>query len=200
MVDVTKLTELARQSAKVQIDVSRMDLSRFAGLGGGDLSLYANHPASEDDIKILALNSLIRQDPAKAVPMLQDLLKSDKPVSTRKQALFVLSRSKDPKAQSVLGEVATAKGDPQMQRAAVELLSLSRGKDANPTLVDVYRGSTDAGVKRAAINGLYLTHDAPRLVDLARGEKDLSLKRDIVSQLSLMNDKVATDYMIELLK
>jgi hypothetical protein len=64
----------------------------------------------------------------------------------------------------------------------------------------VYRGSSDAGVKRAAINGLFLTHDAPRLVDLARGEKDLNMKRDIVSQLSLMDDKAATDYMLELLK
>ncbi len=200
VVDVTKLTDLARQTANLQIDLSRMGVSPFAGLGGGDLSLYASHPASEDDIKILAMNSLMRQDPAKGIPMLQALLKSDKPASTRKQALFVLSRSKDPQAQALLAEVAAAKGDPQMQRAAVELLSLSRGKDANPTLMDVYRESTDAGVKRAAINGLYLTHDAPRLVDLARGEKDLTLKRDIVSQLSLMNDKAATDYMIELLK
>jgi hypothetical protein len=35
---------------------------------------------------------------------------------------------------------------------------------------------------------------------MARGEKDLELKRTIVSQLALMNDKAATDYMVELLK
>jgi len=202
MVDVRKLTDLARQTAQLNVEMSRMypQLGQFSDLDGQRLDLYSNHPASEDDIKILALNSLIRQDPAKAMPLLRDLLNSNKPEAVREQGLFVLSRSKDPQAQTLLSETATAKGDPQMQRTAIKLLSLSRGKDANPTLVEVYRGSSDAGVKRAAINGLFLTHDAPRLVDLARGEKDLNMKRDIVSQLSLMDDKAATDYMLELLK
>jgi hypothetical protein len=47
---------------------------------------------------------------------------------------------------------------------------------------------------------MFITQDAPRMVDMARGEKDLELKRTIVSQLALMNDKAATDYMVELLK
>jgi hypothetical protein len=38
------------------------------------------------------------------------------------------------------------------------------------------------------------------MVEMARSEKDVELKRTIVSQLALMNDKAATDYMIELLK
>jgi hypothetical protein len=38
------------------------------------------------------------------------------------------------------------------------------------------------------------------MVEMAKSEKDLELKRTIVSQLALMNDKAATDYMIELLK
>jgi hypothetical protein len=202
MVDVTKLADLARQTAKLDAGFSNLYVRPGVSLdlGGGSPYVHPNQPASEDDIKLLALNSLMRRDPAKAVPLLRDFIKSDKPVSTRQQALFVISRSKDPQAQALLTNTATAKGDPEMQRAAVQVLSLNRGKDADPTLVEVYRGSTDAGVKRAVINGLYLAHDAPRLVDLARSEKDLNMKRDIVSQLSLMNDQVATDYMLELLK
>jgi hypothetical protein len=166
----------------------------------GDLYSHANHPADQDDIKILALNSLMRQDPGKAMPLLQSLLKSDKPVAMRKQALFVLSRSKDPQARALLADTAKNKANPEMQCAALELLSLSQGKDLSQTLVEAYRESTNDDVKHAAINGLFLTHDAPGLVDLARGEKDLNLKLDIVSQLSLIKDKAATDYMLELLK
>ena len=208
MMNVTKLTDLAQQTARLNMEISRInpqpmsfpDLMSIPDLNTGNIYLYSNQPASEDDIKILALNSLMRQDPSKALPLLKDLLNSNKPLPVRKQALFVLSRSKDLQAQTLLAETATANGDPQMQRAAVELLSLSRGKDANPKLVEVYRESANAAVKRAAVNALFLTHDAPRLVELARSEKDLNLKRDIVSQLSLMNDKAATDYMLELLK
>lgn len=168
--------------------------------GRGIYSMKSDRVATEDDIKILALNALMRQDPAKALPLLRDLLKSDKSVEIRRQALFVLSRSKDPQAQTILTEVATTRGNPEMQRAAIEILALNRGKDAGPTLVEVYRGATEAEVKRACINGLFLAHDAPRMVELARSEKDLNLKRDIVSQLSLMKDQAATDYMLELLK
>jgi HEAT repeat protein len=205
---VTKLTDLAQQTARLNMEISRINpqpmpfpnLMSIPDLNTGNIYLHSGYPASEDDIKILALNSLMRQDPSKALPLLKDLLNSNKSLPVRKQALFVLSRSKDPQAQALLAETATANGTPQLQRIAVEFLSLSRGKDADPMLAEIYRGSTDAEVKRAAINGLFLTHDATLLVDLARSEKDLNLKRDIVSQLSLMNDKAATDYMLELLK
>lgn len=206
--DPTILVKLAQENALQSMDLSNMKVD-LDGMYANDARMYlrldgkgfgGNHATTEDDIKILALNVLMRQDPAKALPLLRDLLKSDKPVEMRRQALFVLSRSKDPQAQTILTEVATTKGNPEMQRAAIEILALNRGKDAGPTLVEVYRGSTDAQVKRACINGLFLAHDAGRLVDLARGEKDLNLKRDIVSQLALMHDQAATDYMLELLK
>jgi tetratricopeptide (TPR) repeat protein len=204
LIDVSALTQLALQSAKLDAIPLRTPFYTFSKdvqlAPFSPLRLYSNHPASEDDIKILALNSLIRQDPAKAMPILRDFLKSDKPASIREQGLFVLSLSKDPQAQALLADTAMGKGDPRMQRKAIELLSVSRGKDANPTLVDIYRSSTDAAIKRAALNGLFLTHDGPRLVDLARGEKDLNMKREIVSQLSLMDDKAANDYMLELLR
>jgi hypothetical protein len=157
-------------------------------------------PATDDDIKILALNSLMRQDPAKALPLLRTLVHSDKPVTVRKQALFVLSRSKDPQAVAILTELATGKSEPDLQREAIQILALNRGKEAGPMLVEIYRNSTDAGVKRAALSGLYMAHDAQRLVELARNEKDLNQKRDIVEQLATMKDQAATDYMLELLK
>jgi hypothetical protein len=47
---------------------------------------------------------------------------------------------------------------------------------------------------------MFITKDAPHMVEMARNEKDLELKRRIVSELALMNDKAATDYMMELLK
>ena len=212
--DVTKLNFLAQETTRSDIDqlAARLSLEAssmhsqpaqpmyFTDQNGAVIFSPQRQPASEDDIKILALNSLMRQDPSKALPMLKELLNSSKSLPVRRQALFVLSRSKDPQAQALLAETATANGTPQLQRIAVEYLSLSRGKDADPMLAEIYRGSTDAEVKRAAINGLFLTHDATLLVDLARSEKDLNQKRDIVSQLSLMNDKAATDYMLELLK
>jgi hypothetical protein len=49
------------------------------------------------------------------------------------------------------------------------------------------------------INSLFLQENATALVALARKEEDPALKREMVQRLSLMHNKVATDFMIELL-
>lgn len=205
-IDPEKIAKMVHDNMQMDMDFAQMDYA-FANMpdfpdGGPRVHIFRRSgQASEDDIKILALNSLIRQDPAKALPMLRDLLHSDKSSpEMKRQALFVLSRSKEPEAQNLIADAAKNSKDPSLQRAAVEMLAVQRGKDCGPSLLDIYRGTPDPGVKRAAVNGLYLIHDAPRLVELARAEKDLNLKRDIVSQLALMKDPAATDYMLELLK
>lgn len=152
------------------------------------------------DIKILALNSLLHQDPAKAIPMLRGILSGNQPIAVKKQAIFVLAQSKSPEAQSILHDAVTGKMDPELQRQAIMMMAVFQRKDANPTLAEIYRTTTDPEVKKAIISAFFITQDAPRLVELARNEKDLDLKRRIVSQLAIMHDKAATDYMMELLK
>jgi HEAT repeat protein len=156
---------------------------------------------SEEDLKILALNSLLNQDPGRAIPLLRGILTNpNQPSRVKKHALFVLAQSKSPEAQSALHDAVVGKMDPELQREAIQSIAVFQGKRANDTLTEVYRSTTDQKVKESIISALFITQDAPRMVDLARNEKDLNLKRRIVSQLALMNDKAATDYMMELLK
>lgn len=152
------------------------------------------------DIKILALNSLMHQEPAKAIPILRGILNGNQSEGMKKHAIFVLAQSKSPEAQAVLHDLVTGKTNPELQRQAITLMAVFEGKRANDTLAEVYRTSTDPNVKKSIISAFFITQDAPRMVALARGEKDLDLKRSIVSQLALMHDKAATDYMLELLK
>ena len=187
-----EVREQTREATRTQVMVM--------GPNGEQIYKRTAHETNEDDIRILALNSLMQQEPAKALPLLHDLILSDKPIEVRRQALFVLSRSKDPQAQAMLLDVASSAKDPALQLEAIQALAIYRPKDAGPTLVKVYQSTSDAKVKRAVVNGLFIAHDATRLVDLARGEKDLNLKRNIVSQLAIMHDPVATAYMEELLK
>ncbi len=164
----------------------------------GPFGLESGDPNT--DIKILALNSLLHQDPDKAIPMLRGILSGNQPIAMKKQAIFVLAQSKSPESQSILHDAVIGKMDPKLQRQAIMMMAVFQRKDANPTLAEVYRTTTDPEVKKAIISAFFITQDAPRLVELARSEKDLNLKRSIVSQLALMHDKAATDYMMELLK
>ncbi|MEI9978897.1 MAG: HEAT repeat domain-containing protein [Edaphobacter sp.] len=157
-------------------------------------------PGSDEDLKILALNSLMHRDPATALPLLRGILSGNQSLSVKKHALFILAQNKSPEAESILRDAALGKLDPQLQPQAVQALAVFQGKSANDTLAEVYRTTTDPKIKKSVISAMFITKDAPRLVEMAKSEKDLQLKRDIVSQLALMNDPAATDYMMELLK
>lgn len=159
-----------------------------------------NELKNNADLKILALNSLLNQDPAKAIPVLRGILNGNQPISTKKHALFVLAQSKSPEAQAILHDAVTGKMDPELQRQAIMMMAIFQGKRDNDTLAEVYRTTPDPQIKKSIISAFFITHDAPHLVELARSEKDLDRKRAIVSQLAIMHDKAATDYMMELLK
>jgi hypothetical protein len=155
---------------------------------------------SDEDLKMLALNSLLNRDPATALPLLRGILSGNQPLSVKKHALFVLAQSKSPEAEGILHDAALGKLDPQLQGQAIQAMAVFQGKRANDTLAEVYRTTTDPKIKSSIISAMFITKDAPRMVEMARNEKDLELKRRIVSELALMNDKAATDYMMELLK
>jgi hypothetical protein len=155
---------------------------------------------SDEDLKMLALNSLLNRDPATALPLLRGILSGNQPLSVKKHALFVLAQSKSPEAEIILHDAALGKLDPQLQGQAIQAMAVFQGKRANDTLAEVYRTTTDPKIKSSIISAMFITKDAPRMVEMARNEKDLELKRRIVSELALMNDKAATDYMMELLK
>jgi hypothetical protein len=164
---------------------------------GGDSGVARG---SDEDLKMLALNSLLNRDPATALPLLRGILSGNQPLSVKKHALFVLAQSKSPEAESILHDAALGKLDPQLQGQAIQAMAVFQGKRANDTLAEVYRTTADPKIKSSIISAMFITKDAPRMVEMARNEKDLELKRRIVSELALMNDKAATDYMMELLK
>jgi hypothetical protein len=166
-------------------------------MGGGEGGVTRG---SDEDLKILALNSMLYRDPTTALPLLRGILSGNQPLRVKKHALFVLAQSKSPEAEGILRDAALGKLDPQLQGQAIQAMAVFQGKRANDTLAEVYRTTTDPKIKNSIISAMFITKDASRMVEMARSEKDLELKRRIVSELALMNDKAATDYMMELLK
>jgi hypothetical protein len=65
--------------------------------------------------------------------------------------------------------------------------------------VEIYGTEKDAAIKKTVINGLFTQGNAAALVAIARKETDIEMKKEIVSRLSNMRDKVATDYLLEIL-
>jgi hypothetical protein len=104
-----------------------------------------------------------------------------------------------PKGAEILKSIATTEQDPELRRRAIRNLGVSGGASAAPALLAAYQGSSDAESKKAALDGLFISNNAHELVTLARAEKDPELKQAIVSKLSIMHNKEATDYLMEIL-
>lgn len=175
---------------KVKVYVRRGDEDRYG----------RDEVGSEADLRALAVNSLLNRDPALAMPLIRTILSGNGSPQLKQRTLGMLGQNQSPEAQALLRDVALGKFAPTEQRRAIQMMGVFQGKAGNPTLAEVYRTSQDASIKRAVISAFFVSGDAPRMVELARNEKDLGLKHDIVAQLALMQDKAATDYMIELLK
>ena len=184
-------------SADVQNTAAQVDKLHLQSLSPhGD----ALHNDPDADIKLLAINSLMNRDPAQALPILRSLLAGNQTDNVKHHALFVLAQNNSPDAQQLLREIVLGHTDSALQREAIQMLGVTQGKRANDTLEQLYRSTSDPQVRSAVVSALFISGDAPRMVQLAREEKDLGRKRAIVSHLALMQDKAATDYMLELLK
>jgi tetratricopeptide (TPR) repeat protein len=167
----------------------------------------AGQPVSPDaqpdeELKLLALNALVRSDPQRAMPILENLLKGSQPPRLKERALFVLIQTNSSEGEQLLTQMARGNVNPDLQLKAIQYLGMSPNMpNSGQTLAEIYTGTNDVEVKHAVINALGMQErNIKVLVDLAKKEHDLEMKREIVQRLSNSHSKEALDYMMELLK
>ena len=153
-----------------------------------------------EEMKMLALNSLLNRDPAQALPLLRGVLTGSGNPDLKQHALFVLGQSRAPESLALMHDLIVGKMGPELQRESIQAAGIYEGRRLNDALVEAYHGTADTKIKQAVISAFFISGDDARMVEVARGEKNLEMKRTIVAQLSLMQGKAANDYMLELLK
>ncbi|MFZ0593746.1 MAG: HEAT repeat domain-containing protein [Bryobacteraceae bacterium] len=106
------------------------------------------------------------------------------------QALFLRKDGSD------LSAIARSESNAELQREAVQFLGMTGGA---ASLLSLYQSGSNAALKRDIIDSLCNQNAAKQLVEIAQHESDPQLKHNAVERLSVMKDKAAADYMIELL-
>jgi len=96
-------------------------------------------------------------------------------------------------------DVAKTETDPKLQRQAIRGIGISGGRNSGAALVEIYQKASNPEIKNAALEGLFVSDNAKSLVTLARAEKDPAMRKRIVEKLSVMDNKDANDYLIEIL-
>ena len=153
----------------------------------------------DEELKLLALNSLMNTDSEQALPMLEKMISGQQSPRLKQRALFVVSQSKSPRAKEILASVAKSSTDPDLQLQALKYLQMFGAPEDKKVLSDVYAVSKDRDVKIRVIDALFEQGDAKTLVEMARKETDPGMRKRIVERLSRMKAKEATDYMLELI-
>jgi HEAT repeat protein len=97
-------------------------------------------------------------------------------------------------------ELARTEEEPKLRQAAIYNLGIMGTGRAGATLASLYETEQDTAVRKAVIQGLFFQGNGAALVALAKKETDPDLKKEIVARLLMMNSKVATEYLMEVLK
>jgi TolA-binding protein len=139
---------------------------------------------SNDDLKLLAINSLMNADPERAVPLIENILKGSSPPNVKRNALFVLTQSRSPRAQQLLSEYAKGGGNPDLQLQAIRYLGQTGSRDSQQQLGSIYGTVTDARVKTTIIDSLSDTRAWDALLNIAKTEKEPALRNQAIRSLA----------------
>jgi tetratricopeptide (TPR) repeat protein len=139
-----------------------------------------------EDLKLMAINSLLGTDPEQALPMLEKFLNGAQSLKLKERALFVLSQSGSPKAREIVSRIARGDRNPDLQMKAVRDLGLFGGKESRATLEEIYKSSHDTEVKRAILQSFMIGGERERLLEVAKSEQSPELRAEAVKQLGVM--------------
>src|SRR5258708_23755842 len=140
----------------------------------------------DEDLKLMALNSLLATDADRAVPMLEKLLAGNPSPRLRERALFVLCQTGSPKALEIVVRIARGQSNLELQRKAIQFLGLFGGAESRQVLSEIYASNPDAHIRRTILRGFMMAGEKGRLVTAARSEASPELRREAIRQLGVM--------------
>lgn len=149
----------------------------------------------DDDLADAAVEALLTASPERAIPLLDKVLKSQRPLRTKQRALFVLSQLGDPRALDRVIEVTRGNPDPALRTEAIRILGIGGDARGAERLREIYAGSKDAGEKRQVIDAWMISDRKDLILAAARTESDPALRSHAVQMLGALG---ATDELGQL--
>lgn len=137
--------------------------------------------ALEMDLRIQALGSLMRVEPARAVPLLKTVALDSDDLEQARRAMFLLMQSNRIDARRALAEIARSGPEP-ITMAAVKELGFVRSPESTRVLADVYE--TGSAPVKAQVIRAYATAGQPlHLMRIIRMEREPALRETAVAAL-----------------
>lgn len=145
------------------------------------------NPAAEadDDLKLIALNSLMQSDPNQAFPILNKLITGNASPHVKDRALFVLTQSSSPEAGKLLLDIAHGRANPELQLKAIRYIGAMGSNETRAQLGGIYESTSDRSIKRAILQSYMISGSRPLLLKAVKSETDPELEKEAIRQLAL---------------
>lgn len=140
---------------------------------------------TDDDLKLLAVNSLMQSNPAAAFPVVEKVLTSNNSEKVKEQALFVLTQNSSPEASKLLTSIASGRSNPDLQIKAIRLMGMTGSDESRKALASIYTSNPDVRVKRAILQSFMQTGSRDFLLNAAKSESNPELRADAIRQLAM---------------
>jgi hypothetical protein len=140
----------------------------------------------DEELKLIALNSLMSTDSERAIPMLEKFLGGTSSPKLKDRALFVLAQNGSPQARQIVADIARGKRNPGLQEKAIKYLGLFGGESSRGVLNEIYGSTASRDVKEEILRSYMVSGDREHVLAAARGEKDPALRESAVHQLGVM--------------
>jgi tetratricopeptide (TPR) repeat protein len=131
-------------------------------------------PADEidEDMKVIALSSLMQSDRERAMPLFEKFLQGDHSSSAKEEVLFLVLQSGAPEAMEIVVDVAKNSDDLELQAAAVRSIGIVGGSRSSKLLSEIYASAPDRETKSAVLESYMISSASERLLEIAREESD----------------------------
>ncbi|MGZ5472990.1 MAG: HEAT repeat domain-containing protein, partial [Thermoanaerobaculia bacterium] len=116
----------------------------------------------DEDLKMIAINSLMHSDPEKAYPLLEKIVRGSSDKKIKERALFILAQSPSPRAQTLIADIARGKANPDLQKMAVKYIGIHGGERNRAVLSELY-ASGSREVKKEVLRALMIASDKARV-------------------------------------
>src|SRR5260221_10007662 len=93
---------------------------------------------NDEDLKLMAINSLLNTDPERAVPLLEKFLKTGSSPKLKERALFLLAQSGSPPAPEIPAPIAPGKSHPDLQEKGLPYPPIFGGPPHPQLLPPIY--------------------------------------------------------------
>ena len=148
----------------------------------------AGGPLTEDEeLKAMAIDGLMQNDPERAIPIVDKLLQNQQAsIRLRMRALQSLANSNSPKAREIIARVAKEGSNAELQSRALQLLSSRDGSQNKQLLKEIYASATNVDIKRQILRNWAGMGAKDEVLNVAKSDSNPELRSAAINQLGGM--------------